>query len=97
MQNFCKFQPLDVSILRDPTTAGLVLRVTGKHEPFHHDKLKVQLEGWQILGLLKKYFEFPLMYYSRLATFVTVAKFTPEAFSFWRSDTVSLAKVCSLN
>ena len=62
----CKFQPLDLSILRDPTTAVLVLRVTGTQEPFHDDKVKVQLEGWQILGLLKSYLEFPLVYCSHL-------------------------------
>jgi len=35
--------PLDLSDLGDPAgsnaTAGLALRVTGTHKPFHHDKV----------------------------------------------------------
>ena len=40
---------LDLSDLGDPTgsttTAGITLRVTGTHNPLHHNKLQIPMEG----------------------------------------------------
>jgi hypothetical protein len=72
------------STLRESTVAGLqlVLRVTGTHDSFHHEEARVNFEGCRILHLLKNYFQFPCMYCSYFVPFETVAKFTPEVFSF---------------
>jgi hypothetical protein len=56
-----------------------------------------KIRGMANISLFKNYFEFPCMYCSYFVPFETVAKFTLEAFIFWRSDAAPLFKVCSLN